>query len=110
MKKLLFAALLLGGCVMSNITETRPVALSTAQVAQIKATVIRDFFDPGSAQFRNVRAADITTTEGISERRVCGEVNGKNQMGGYVGFKMFGGKIVNGQFKAVDFFGPCEPF
>ena len=110
MKKLLFAALLLSGCVMSNIAATKPIALSAAQMAQIKSTVTRDFFDPGSAQFRNVRAADITTTDGISERRVCGEVNGKNRMGGYVGFKMFGGKIVNGQFKAVDFFGPCEPF
>ena len=110
MKKLLFAALLLSACVMSNITETKPVALTSAQLAQIKATVIHDFFDPDSAQFRNVRAADVTLTDGATERRVCGEVNGKNRLGGYVGYQLFGGKIVNGKFVKIDYFGPCEPY
>lgn len=36
--------------------------------------------DPSSAQFRNVHQR---------HRSVCGEVNGKNRMGAYVGFKRF---------------------
>ena len=49
-----------------------------------KATTER-LVDPNSAQFRNVRAQDIT----VSLRKVCGEVNGKNRMGGYIGFSGF---------------------
>ena len=52
------------------------VPLHTARAAvELKLT------DPGSAQFRNVRRADMFT--------VCGEVNAKNQMGGYTGFTAF---------------------
>ena len=40
--------------------------------------------DPGSAQFRNVRV-----TKYGDKRVVCGEVNGKNSYGGYVGFVPF---------------------
>lgn len=42
--------------------------------------VKRRLFDPDSAKFRNV-------THGRGN--VCGEVNAKNKMGGYVGFKAF---------------------
>lgn len=38
-------------------------------------------FDPDSAQFRNEETA--------SDGSVCGEVNSKNRMGGYVGFTRF---------------------
>jgi hypothetical protein len=40
--------------------------------------------DPGSAQFRNVRVVPYK-----NGRVVCGEVNGKNSYGGYVGFTPF---------------------
>ena len=40
--------------------------------------------DPNSAQFRNVKG-DIAPLGGL----VCGEINGKNSMGAYVGFKKF---------------------
>ena len=104
---MLASTLALAGC-MSDVTDAKPVKLTSAQVAQIEATVTHDFFDPASGQFRNVRAADVTTTDGRVERRVCGEVNGKNRMGGYVGFEMFGGVIQDGKFSKVDFFMPCE--
>lgn len=42
--------------------------------------VKRRLFDPNSANFRNVTHAHAI---------VCGEVNAKNKMGGYVGFKAF---------------------
>lgn len=51
--------------------------------------------DPDSAQFRNVvLKEDTTKPENIDKNiglqpNVCGEVNAKNSMGGYVGFKPF---------------------
>ena len=102
-------ALALSGCVaMTPIVASQPVALSSGQIAQIKSAATKDFFDPASAQFRDVRAVDLMLTDGTQERRVCGEVNGKNRMGGYVGFQMFGGKIIGGRFVRVDFFGLCD--
>lgn len=46
-----------------------------------KATLLNQLKDPDSAKFRNVFTADDVAT--------CGEVNAKNAMGGYVGFKRF---------------------
>lgn len=99
----------LTACVaMTPIVESKPVPLSQRQTQQIKSTVTHDFFDPSSAQFRNIRAVDVTLQDGQRERRVCGEVNGKNRMGGYVGFSMFGGTLQNGTFVQNPFFAPCE--
>lgn len=54
-----------------------------------KETIRATLSDPESARFRNVRAADETRVV------VCGEVNGKNRFGGYVGYRGFivGGDI-----------------
>ncbi|MHA7875108.1 MAG: hypothetical protein ACX938_06835 [Roseivivax sp.] len=95
---------------MTPIAKSEPVPLTTSQVRQIETTVTRDFFDPAAAQFRDIRAVDVTLENGEQERRVCGEVNGKNRMGGYVGYSMFGGVLVGGQFEQRDFFAACEPW
>lgn len=97
----------IAGC-MADIADSKPASLSRSQVANIKATVVRTFFDPESARFRNIRAADVTLSSGEQIRRVCGEVNGKNRLGGYVGYQWFGGQLVNGSFVQKDFFGACE--
>ena len=99
----------LAGCMqMTPIVTSTPVPLSNSMLAEIRSEVTRDFFDPDAAQFRNVRAVDVTLENGSSERRVCGEVNGKNRLGGYVGYSMFGGVIVSGDFERQDFFSACE--
>jgi len=103
--------LVLAGCnvsTFSKIEASRPIPLTNTQMAQIKATVTRDFFDPESAQFRGVQAVEVSLADGTQERRVCGEVNGKNRMGGYVGYSMFGGSLENGKFVKRDFFAPCR--
>lgn len=51
----------------------RPMSLATDRVAE-------ELLDPESAKFRNVR---------IVGNAVCGEVNGKNKLGGYVGYQSF---------------------
>lgn len=50
-----------------------------------KAAIERQLVDPSSVQYRDVKA--------FSEGVVCGSMNSKNRMGGYVGFKPF---IYNG--------------
>ena len=53
-------------------------------IEKAKLAVSASLKDPGSAQFQNVRMANYG-----SWKVVCGEVNGKNSYGGYVGFGPF---------------------
>ena len=53
----------------------------TGRVNEVKAAITEGMRDPSSAQFRAVRKT--------SGGAVCGEVNAKNAMGGYVGFSRF---------------------
>jgi hypothetical protein len=50
-----------------------------------KEMVASDFPDPASAQWRNVQVVDAAT----GEQWVCGEVNAKNLMGAYTGYRGF---------------------
>lgn len=56
-----------------------------ALIAEASSAVMAKLRDPGSAQFRNVRA--VTTI--LGSKKVCGEVNAKNGYGGYTGFSRF---------------------
>lgn len=47
---------------------------------EAKEVVSHDLRDPSSAQFRDIK---------IYPSYVCGEINGKNGMGAYVGFRRF---------------------
>lgn len=51
------------------------------KIREAKEAVAAVLIDPSSAQFRNVEIGH--------EGAVCGEVNGKNRMGAYVGFTRF---------------------
>lgn len=53
-------------------------------IEQAQKVIADSLRDPSSAQFRNVRM--VPYKDG---RVICGEVNGKNAYGGYVGFKPF---------------------
>lgn len=61
-----------------NLFDTTP----PDRFHDVKEAVANELFDPGSAKFRNFR-------EKIDGFSYCGEVNGKNKFGGYVGFKRF---------------------
>jgi len=54
-------------------------------VAQAKKEAVTTFFDPDSAAFRGLH---VTSRPGAG-RNLCGEVNGKNRMGGFVGYRRF---------------------
>lgn len=55
-----------------------------AAIEKGQAAITRQLTDPESAQFRSV-----TASQRGDKWIVCGEVNAKNQFGGYVGFKRF---------------------
>ncbi len=88
--------------------EFQPVKLTSAQIEQIKRATSKGYIDPDSLKFRDIHASDVTRTNGKKVRRVCGEVNGKNAYGGYVGYTFFGGIMKNGVFKKRDFAMPCR--
>lgn len=55
--------------------------LSVELGGSLNNAVTKDFLDPNSAQFRNVKFAQ--------DQNVYGEVNAKNALGAYAGFKSF---------------------
>lgn len=55
--------------------------------AQAKAAY--NLRDPNAAQFRNIRGVSAKAETGVTANYICGEINGKNAMGGYVGFTPF---------------------
>lgn len=57
------------------------VGCTDNSIATANKAIERELIDPGSVQYRNVKA--------YPGGRVCGELNSKNRMGGYVGFKNF---------------------
>lgn len=68
-------------------------------VAKLKAGLTREFKDPGSAQYRNLI---LSGKSGVYS--LCGEVNGKNSYGAYVGFRRFfisGTASPGGPFEAI---------
>jgi hypothetical protein len=73
-------------------------------VDQAKKVVANSLKDPSSAQFRNVQLVPYKDSHVI-----CGEVNGKNSYGGYVGFRPFVASVTaseiartGGRFAEID--------
>ncbi len=69
----------------SEFTKLQLAKTAPEQVIEAAKKSLADTLkDPSSAQFRNVRFVEYL--DGVV---ICGEVNGKNSYGGYVGFKDF---------------------
>ncbi|WP_157220606.1 PDZ domain-containing protein [Flavisphingomonas formosensis] len=71
----------------------RPSSLEHFREAGQQA-ILQGFFDPSSAQFQWDRAITGGYWKPVFQKKVigwwtCGLVNGKNRMGGYVGFRRF---------------------
>lgn len=63
--------------------------IKSFDVEKAKASVTNNFKDPESAKFRKMYISKFVNNEGESAYSLCGEVNAKNSMGGYVGYKNF---------------------
>ena len=70
---IVLTALLLSGC-------------SGGLEKQARAALSSKLNDPRSAEFENLRKSK---TDANGNYLICGEVNAKNQFGGYTGFKPF---------------------
>jgi len=79
----LFLVLAISGCGKSK---------DELAIEALQAKVAAELTDPGSAQFRNIKL-------NATKEFLCGEINGKNQMGGYVGFVPF---AVSKDFEFID--------
>jgi hypothetical protein len=82
--------LTLSACEYLPFTEAGKIAGAEKRAAQ-------ELIDPSSAQFRNVIF--------VNDRKnpmVCGEINAKNRMGAYVGFRRFVSSPNNPELTAID--------
>lgn len=52
-------------------------------IKEAKEQVANSMIDPESARYRNLFLSELAT------QALCGEINGKNRYGGYVGFQKF---------------------
>jgi hypothetical protein len=87
MKKLIQVALGISGCVLVLvfvIAQTYPGS-DTELLDNAKASVRANLVDPDSANFDAMRVISLTE----SKRIVCGLVNAKNRLGGYIGYQPF---------------------
>lgn len=80
--------------------------LTEQEAALVLPAVADRFKDPSSLQVRHLAAA-----RSLKDGRVwvCGEVNGKNSFGGYVGFEPFYGYLQEDRFVPVAVGGPEMP-
>ena len=64
------------------IIDKSGVDLPAGLAERLMQSLTHDFFDPTSAQIRSLKM-------NAGYKSICGEVNGKNRMGAYAGFKPF---------------------
>ncbi|MCF6271616.1 MAG: hypothetical protein L3J37_00280 [Rhodobacteraceae bacterium] len=93
----LFAATFLGACIETTAVSTSPMGVSSGLQQTAVAALTKDFRDPESVRVRNVRGFATPYGDTI----VCGEVNGKNAFGAYVGYRGFYIRMRNGVVKST---------
>ena len=58
-------------------------------VKQSKTELTKSFLDPEAAKYRNLEVREWVGDKNIKYLELCGEVNAKNSMGAYTGYKKF---------------------
>lgn len=75
----------------SSLKAQKPFKLTEADITAIKDGVRKSLKDPESTRFGAIKAvSDDGTTAAVT---VCGYVNAKNSVGGYIGEQLFVGVI-----------------
>ena len=77
------ATLMFSGTALAQTLIDDPISVGKELADKIVVDVSDQFTDPVSTQLRRLRPSERY------EGTICGEVNTKNQYGGYVGFKPF---------------------
>lgn len=92
----IFGIFLLSAC--AQVVERQVLNPTEQQVDGIKQGVSRNFKDPDSALWRNIRVTRDTMSDGRQITLVCGQVNAKNSFGAYVGYTYFTGELRGEQY------------
>ncbi len=82
---IIVAGLLIAAAIVYSSRGVKPSPEATDPFTAVKAAVIAQLSDPDSATFRNLRE----WVKGVPHLGYCGEVNAKNRLGGYVGYRTF---------------------
>lgn len=80
-------------CAPTTQLSAQRVALSPSLDQQARALASYDLFDPESTRFRNLRAYQLSN----GDIAICGQQNGRNRLGGYVGFQALYIRFTPGQ-------------
>ncbi|MND45337.1 hypothetical protein D3C80_361940 [compost metagenome] len=81
---LLLLALGIGMVGCGPSPEEKEQIRQSAFVTEAQTKLTSELIDPASAQFANLRIANVDGRDIL-----CGDVNGRNRFGGYVGFTAF---------------------
>ncbi len=71
--------------ILLAVLPAMAAAQSSAQVERLRTLLTAKLLDPAAAQFRGQFAVEVEK----GTVALCGEVNAKNRMGAYVGFRRF---------------------
>lgn len=81
----LCAAALSGMC----FAQSTAARIKAFDVEKAKQLIADELSDPDSAKFRKLYISEFVNAKGESYLYLCGEINAKNKMGGYVGYRQF---------------------
>lgn len=73
----------MAACVPTTQVSATRITLTPQLQQKTQALATQDLIDPGSAQYRGLRAWRLSN----GDIAVCGEQNGRNRFGGYAGFR-----------------------
>ena len=71
------------------VAQSQAARIKAFDIAKAKELVADEFSDPDSVKFRRMFISAFTNPKGETFLYLCGEVNAKNKMGGYTGYRRF---------------------
>lgn len=71
------------------LAQPSPSEIKAFDISKAKELVSDELSDPESAKFRRMFLSNTVNAKGENRVHLCGEVNAKNKMGGYSGYRKF---------------------
>lgn len=113
----------LAGSTPGETEELKPMFTEDDVIAKAQEMTIQNFYDPESALFRDLVLVSFRSSEksdanfyyrgfftDAEHYYVCGQVNGKNRFGAYVGYKSFNARVMfYTSSDKLDGFGMTDP-
>ena len=71
------------------VAQSQAARIKAFDIAKAKELIADEFSDPDSVKFRRMFISELMNPKGEAVLYLCGEVNAKNRMGGYTGYRRF---------------------